>query len=328
MDLTGQVADFVREHSLAASRGVVALSGGPDSVALAHVLVGLQRAGLLVAHLNHLLRGAESDADERFVQVFADAHGVPCRTSRVDVAGLAAQAGANLEDTARRERYRWLTEIARAESATWVATGHTADDQAETVLLRLLRGSGVQGLGGIASHRPLAEGIALVRPLLAVRRAEVLRYLQEQGLEYCDDTSNRDLRFTRNRLRHELLPHLQREYNPGVVDVLCRLSAQARSLQADLAMRAIRLLGETELPRAGAVLVFQAERLVEHDVHLVSEMFRLVWRREDWPLDEMGYEDWQRLHEVIVGARPAWDFPGRVRARRAGRVLQLKREPT
>jgi tRNA(Ile)-lysidine synthase len=329
MDLAARVLAFFQEQSLLGTTGVVAVSGGPDSVALAHLLVGLLRDGKLsalsFAHLNHQLRGADSDGDEAFVVGLPsgwDAASVNCHSTRRDVAALAAEHGANLEDTARRQRFRWFADVARAERASWVATGHTADDQAETVLMRLLRGSGLQGLSGMPLRRPL-EGIELIRPLLSVRRHEIHRYLEENHLTYRDDASNRDPRFTRNRLRHDLIPHLQQHYNPAIIDVLCRLAAQAQGVQAELSTRAAALLQEAELPRAGTILVFRAASLTAQPVHVQAEIFRQVWRREGWPLDAMGYEDWQRLAGVIAGTQRSWDFPGHVRARRMGAVLQL-----
>src|SRR5262249_49805917 len=158
------------------------ISGGPDSMALLHALLALRQGTdlLILAHLNHQLRGAESDADERFVQeccanlTARGTQGLELRCARLDVAARVRREGGNLESGRRRLRYAWLADLAREASVSLVATGHTADDQAETVLHRLLRGTGLKGLRGIAPRRPLAPGIELVRPLLDVRRCEVL----------------------------------------------------------------------------------------------------------------------------------------------------------
>src|SRR5262249_21254257 len=186
---------------------------------------------LVLAHVNHQLRGDESDGDERFVQGLnttwhVDDGRLKCRTTRIPMAEIARAEHDNLESTARRGRYAWLTRVANEENAAWVVTGHTADDQAETVLFRLLRGSGVLGLSGITECRPLDGNVKLLRPLLSVRRQAVLDYLGERQIAYRVDSSNRDLRFTRNRLRLELLPMLQENYNPGIVEVLCGLAEQ------------------------------------------------------------------------------------------------------
>jgi tRNA(Ile)-lysidine synthase len=309
--------------------GIVAVSGGPDSVALAHLCVGLFRDGtigrLFFAHVNHQLRSTESDADESFVAGLPTQWQTPdvaCRTTRIDVAAIARAETDNLETIARRERYRWLTDLAREFGAAWVATGHSADDQAETVLFRLLRGSGVLGLGGISPCRPVGDGAQLIRPLLSVRRQTLLDYLHERNIGYRVDSSNRDLRFTRNRLRLELLPRLQADYNPAIVEVLCRLAEQAQELHAEIAAEAGRLLRAAELPRAGAILVFSVERLQNAAPNLVREMFRLVWQREGWPMDAMDFVHWNRLL-AILREPDACDFPGRIHVRRVGAVLQI-----
>ena len=328
------VAACLKRHGLEHTTGIVAVSGGPDSVALAHLCVGLLQDGaiarLLFAHVNHQLRGDESDGDERFVQglpaswQMQDDARLTCHSQRIDVAALAQAEHENLEGIAHRERYRWFTELAHAEGAVWIATGHSADDQAETVLFRLLRGSGVLGLGGMSECRTLDAEVRLLRPLLGVRRSSLLTYLHERKITYRVDSSNRDVRFTRNRLRLELLPALQQNYNPGIVDVLCRLAEQAQDLHREVSAEAARLLRDAELPRAGDILVFSVERLREASANRVREMFRLVWRREAWPMGDMDFERWHRLVEIVQGLRPACDFPGRIHVRCVGIVVQIR----
>lgn len=324
------LADFFRRHALADVPGVVAISGGPDSVALAHLLRTLLHEGvlprLILGHVNHQLRGDESDADESFVQTLADRWrnaNVTCRTVRIDVAAMTAAHGGNLESIARRERYRWLSQLAHAEGAGWIATGHSADDQAETVLFRLLRGSGVLGLGAMPEARSLDNGVLLVRPLLHLRRQALLDYLHDQQIPYRVDSSNQDPRFTRNRIRLDLLPTLQRDYNPAIIDVLCRLADQAREIHAEWAGQARQLQADAELARAGNILVFSADRLRQASPNLLREMFRLVWQREGWPRGDMDFERWNRLVEIVLESRSAWDFPGKIHVRRVGGVIQV-----
>ena len=168
ISLLERVAAFMAAVGVGREPGVVAVSGGPDSVALLRILLELHKSAsmgaLTVAHLNHQLRGKDSDADEDFVRCLATNLGLPFRSQRTNVAELARARGENLESIGRQTRYDWLTDIARREGACWVATGHTADDQAETVLHRLVRGTGLQGLGGIPPSRELAAGIELIRP--------------------------------------------------------------------------------------------------------------------------------------------------------------------
>lgn len=327
--ITPSLSSRVREllGDLRRARGVVAVSGGPDSVALACILRSLpsdgQAGGVVFAHLNHQLRGSESDADEAFVRKLAEQLHVPFRCHRLDVATLARESGDNLENCARRLRYEWLTQVANEVGAAWVATGHTADDQAETVLFRLLRGTGLHGLTGIPATRELAPGITLLRPLLSVRRAELLAFLHEQRQGYRQDSSNCDLRLSRNRLRHELLPRLTEQYNPAIVTILDRLAEQAREVEGLIQPLVEQLWREAELPRAGAMLVFQASVLARANPHLAREALRLAWTREKWPAGEMTFADWDRLAALAAASAGAHDFPAKIRARRIGRVLQI-----
>lgn len=311
----------------AAGPGVVAVSGGADSVALLRALHAADFGPLTVAHVNHLLRRAESDADEAFVCELSAQLGLACATSRVDVAQEAT--GENLEATARRVRYAWLADVAAESGANWIATGHTADDQAETVLHRLIRGTGIQGLRGIAAiqRKPnAAAGPLLLRPLLGITRAEVLDYLAALGQPFREDSSNADPRFTRNRIRAELLP-LLRTFNPQIGAVLGRLAEQAAEAFDVLQTEAAALLVEAELPRAGRVLILDAERLTAAHPYLVREVLRLLWRRESWPVDRMTFDHWTRLVAVVRGEHPAADFPAVVTVRRTGRVVQVGLRP-
>lgn len=294
--------------------GVVAVSGGADSVAL---LRGLLEVGVpvIVGHFNHQLRGAESDADEAFVRDLAATLGVRCEVGAADVATVAAERKGNLEATARELRYEWLAQLGE-----WVATGHTADDQAETVLHRLVRGTGVQGLRGIAPSRELGSGVWLVRPLLTCTRSEVLAYLADRNQPFRNDSSNADLAFTRNRIRAELLP-LVKSFNPDAVAALGRLARQADETTQFVQVEAGKLLRERECPRAGPLVVLDVREPLP--AFLGREVFRLVWEREGWPADGMTADHWQRVADVAAGEVAAADFPGGVHVRRVGVVVQL-----
>ncbi|WP_224982663.1 tRNA lysidine(34) synthetase TilS [Geomonas agri] len=206
---------------------VVAVSGGADSVALLDILTRLEdeRLNLVVAHLNHCLRGTESDDDEKFVSDLATRRHLPFVAIRVDVASFAAAEGLSLEDAGRQARYAFFHEVARRRGATSIAVAHHLDDQAETVLIRLLRGSGGTGLSAMA-----ASGDSLVkRPLLQVSRADLEDYLNGRGLTWRTDSTNSDTTILRNSIRHELIPTL-RKYNPRISE---RLAATAEILAAD-----------------------------------------------------------------------------------------------
>jgi tRNA(Ile)-lysidine synthase len=315
--LVRRVNVFLRREKVSGGM-VVAVSGGPDSVALLRALVELGHP-VVVAHLNHQLRGHDSDHDEDFVRTLAESLHLDFHGTRVDVASRAQ--GANLEATARRLRYDWLGQVAITCGLAHVATGHTANDQAETVLHRLLRGTGWQGLRGIAARRPLADRVELVRPLLDVTRAQVVDYLTTLGQSACHDSSNDDIRLTRNRLRHELLQHLQKRYNPKIVAVLGRLARQAdeefRLRQRD----AQALLLAAERPRAGSQIVLDRGCLSTASRPLLRAMFRQLWAREGWPVARMGFDDWERLADLATSRSGAVDLTGRLHAASRDRVL-------
>jgi tRNA(Ile)-lysidine synthase len=330
MSLPGEVQRFWTQLGCSKQPAVVAVSGGPDSVALLRAVAVVHTGPLIVAHLNHQLRGPDSDTDEAFVRdLHTDFRGaghgfLELCSARIDVAARAHAEHDNLESVARRIRYEWLTGIARERHARWVATGHTADDQAETVLHRLLRGTGLKGLIGVPARRRLAPGIDVVRPMLKVTRAEVLTYLQVEGQAFREDRSNLDLRFTRNRIRHTLLPMLAQEYNPSIVSVLGSLAEQAEDVYRDIEARSRALLGEVELPRIRDGLVFDRSRLTAEPRHLVREVLRLAWEREDWPMGEMTSEHWDRAAAVALSELPAVDLPGGIHVQARDRVIVLR----
>ena len=196
------------------TRVIAAVSGGADSVALLHALRKIVPVAVVgVAHFNHGLRGAESDQDERFVAELAESLGLPFHRASVEL------GAGNLEQNARRARQAFFRDLIQSGTADRIAVGHTMDDQAETVLFRLLRGSGLSGLAGILPVT--AEGI--IRPLLAVRRDDLRAYLRDRGIPWREDSSNASLRFARNRMRQTLLPALERDWNPRIAEALAHL---------------------------------------------------------------------------------------------------------
>jgi tRNA(Ile)-lysidine synthase len=228
-DIHREVHQFLRTYCPTFPlRILLGISGGADSVALAMVLHELSTDHLLeielhLAHFNHQLRGAASDADEDFVQQFAAHYKLPLQVMRQPTQTLATTTNQNLEALARQLRYDFFALTAQKICATAVATAHNLNDQAETFLLRLLRGSGRQGLTAIAPYRPLFPGttIKLLRPLLKVSRTSIETFLAQRQINYCHDQSNLNLKYARNRLRHEVLPLLA-TFNPNIVTTLAR----------------------------------------------------------------------------------------------------------
>lgn len=208
-------------------RVAAAVSGGRDSVGLLHCLAGLAEkfeVSLGVVHVNHRLRGGESDGDQRFVASLAAELGLPFESAQLDAAKAARRNGDNLEQAARRLRYGWFRQLVAENRFDKIATGHTSSDQAETVLFRLLRGAAGAGLAGVL---PVLDG-CFVRPLLEVTRADVTRYLKSKGVCWREDLTNESAEFSRNRIRRELLPQLERDWNPAFSSVLAHTAEWAR----------------------------------------------------------------------------------------------------
>ena len=259
--------DFIQRHSLISPGEivVVGVSGGADSVCLLHVLAKLQKGlgiRLQVAHLNHQLRGTESEADAEYVSALAGSLGIPITIDRRDVAAYRTERNCSIEEAARELRYAFLARVAREVGASRIAVGHTRDDQVETILMHILRGTGITGLCGLAPCSPLAYdsqeisrpasplslraergNFIVIRPLLDVSREETMSYCQEHQLDPRIDSSNRSLSFFRNRLRLQLLP-LLRQYNPGIDQALLRLADIAREDNAFIEQRASELWNE------------------------------------------------------------------------------------
>lgn len=228
---------------------VIAVSGGADSVALLLALDELVKSEklalkIIVAHLDHRLRKAASNADARWVTLLSKRLGYVAITGRVDVAKRASRGGDNLEQAARQARYGFLVDVAKKKKAAVLVTGHTMDDQAETVLLNLLRGSGADGLGGIEPARPLIEDskTLLSRPLLSwARRRDTEEYCRARGIQFRFDKMNTDERFARVRVRRHLLP-LMESFNPKMVEGLVRTADLLREDNIALGQAAGRLL--------------------------------------------------------------------------------------
>lgn len=225
--LIASVEDVIEHHSMlhAGDRVAVGVSGGADSVALLRLLEELRAdlgVTLCVAHFNHQLRGKDSDADENFVESLAKERGIEFICGREDVAAAAKEHGWNLEDAARRLRYDFFLCLVEQGKATRIATAHTADDQAETVLARLIRGTGLKGLSAIYP----VQG-RIVRPLLAVRREDLRAYLSRIRQEWREDATNADTRRVRARIRERLLPLLEKDFSESIVGTLGGLASLA-----------------------------------------------------------------------------------------------------
>lgn len=275
-----RVLQTIREHDLVhpGDHVLVAVSGGADSVALACLLSECAEdlaISISLAHLNHALRGQDADMDAAFVNALADDLGSPFYEETVDVQEMAGKRGWSLEMAGREARYDFFSRLALKVGASRLATGHTWNDQAETVLMRLCQGAGVTGLRGIPYHTQ-RDGVAVIRPLRDVRREELESYLLASGRAHREDASNQDPRFLRNRFRYEVMPLLQ-DVLPSVQEALVRSSRLADSEYAWLAEQTEKLLSG---PMAQDSHTLRADLLTELPVALQRHVVRT------WLLDQ------------------------------------------
>ena len=279
---------------------VVALSGGADSTALLDLLSRLPEYNLrlIVAHLNHCLRGAESDADEEFCRRVAARHALPFEVRRIDIGSMASESRLNLEDAGRRARIAFLDEVAGRHGAAAVALAHHADDQAETVLMRLLRGSGTTGLSGMAYR----NNRGYVRPLLEISRSEIEQYLHGRGLNWRDDASNSDTTYLRNRIRHQLMPLLE-EYNPAIRSRLAATAAIISDDEALLAELTGRAVAGSCMTGEGRI-VCSIGQLRTLDPALRRRVLRHVFEQLTGTLEGVGRRHINALCDLIDSDRP------------------------
>jgi tRNA(Ile)-lysidine synthase len=297
---------------------VVAVSGGPDSMALLHYLArdAANVPPVAAGHVNHALRGSESDADAAFVRAAAKEWGIPYEE-------ITLRAGsAHSEERARLARYEALGAIAARVGARRVLTAHTADDQAETVLLRLFRGAGLRGLAGMPV-RGRVRGVQVVRPLLQVTREEIQEYLRRRGVEYRMDSTNETSVPARNFVRREVLPLVRARLNPSVRDALLRSAAAARDADELLLALARERFPEVIVAREPGQITLDATRIVQYPKSLRVYVFRLALQELTGSLREVAGAHIEALLTLATTTRPrSLDLPGQIRARRErGRIV-------
>ena len=310
---------------------VVAVSGGADSVGLLHAMVHgdvLPNAGpgrrrpIIVAHAEHDLR-EEAPLDREFTAAVARDMGLEFVSRRIACRDAARATGEGIEAAARRLRYAFLAEAAGAAGARAVVVAHSADDQAETILHAVLRGTGLAGLAGMPAVRQLAEGISLLRPMLGIGRPVVRGYLAACDQAWREDPTNADETFARNFLRHAVLPAVVDGPYPAAVESLRRLGRQAAGIAGAVAAAADLLLDDHSRREADGAIVIDPRRLARLDRHLLGELFVQLWKREGWPRRDMTARHYLRLAELLVASGPALaidgalaiDLPGGIRCR-------------
>jgi tRNA(Ile)-lysidine synthase len=325
---------LIAAHELIPREGslVVGVSGGPDSVALLDFLLGYRarqgvpQGDLIAGHVNHGLRGEESEADAAFVEELAARLGIRFMTSRIDPVARQRERGESLEEAARKLRYRELRRMAVEAGCARVAVAHTADDQAETILLRLIRGAGITGLSGMRPLRKL-HGLEVARPFLTTTKRHVLEYLKRRGLVYREDSSNQTTNPRRNFVRLELLPRI-RMLNPSIQETLLRESALFAEVDRYLAAEAGRVLPGVVLARERGKIELDAAALLLYPELLCKYIFRYVLRELNEDTLDLSTAHISALHSLLTSrSGRAADFPMGIKARRErGALVVTKRE--
>ncbi len=335
-DTETNTSDFIRTVSVyidrsgliaEGSRVVLGVSGGPDSVAMTEALCLLapqRRWELHVAHLDHGLR-SESGQDAQWVSQLARRLGLTCHQRREDIARISARESMGIEETSRRARYAFLRQTARQVQASHVAVAHHRDDQVETVLQRLFRGTHLRGLEGMRPRRRLGPGVALVRPLLGVSREQILGWLGARRIGFRQDPTNRQTRFDRNFIRCELLPLLRDRLNPRVDEAVARVAQAAGKADAYLRRQARRHLATATVAASDRELELDARQLSRLDPAVLGVCIRLMFERLGQGLKDISTEHFRRIEGMILSCESASTLlPGKVQVTCSDSRLTLR----
>ena len=318
---------------------LLAVSGGADSVAMLRCFAEHTRRSpkskplVHVAHVNHALRGDESDGDAAFVRELAAGFDFAYHETRLTADELATDESGSFEAAARGCRYDFLQHTAEQNSLRYVAVAHNADDQAETILHRIIRGTGVAGLAGIPAFRPLGAALTLIRPMLPHSRQRILDYLASVNQSFRTDSTNAETCYTRNKIRNDLLPQLASGYNHAVAESLIRLGSQAAEWDAYIKSQTEALFDRAVVCRSCEVVI-QLEALADQPPLIVRELFVMIWSRQHWHLRDMTFAHWERLAQLAqshANVRPQADvrqplkrfFPGAIIAERMAERIVL-----
>lgn len=306
-------------------RVVVGVSGGPDSVALIYLLNSLKakwRLYLHLAHLNHMLRNEEAEEDSTFVQKLAQKLKLPLTCENIRVKDFAKAQKLSLEEAARNLRYSFFSKVAKLNHSSKVALGHNRDDQAETVLMRFLRGSGISGLRGMPVKRKL-QACLIIRPLIEVRRKEIIRFLAAKGILYRSDSSNLENLYFRNRVRNELIPSLEKDFNPNIREILVNF---AENVSQDFDYLQKAGLSKFKSVRAGSIngeVVIDVKKFSALHKALQKLVARSAIKELKGDVRRIDYRHWKEL-EDLAQKRPnnsVVDLPAAVSVAKKGRNL-------
>ncbi|MFM7607218.1 MAG: tRNA lysidine(34) synthetase TilS [Prosthecobacter sp.] len=299
---------------------LLGLSGGRDSVALLHLLLAAGHRNLVVCHLNHGLRGRESDEDAAFVRSLTEKHGLTCEIAKVNVKAKAVKNKLSIETAARQARHVFFKRMSRKHGTNHLLLAHHADDQAETILGNILRGCGLEGLAAMELVTDLKNGLCLMRPLLRVRRTEIDAYVQANSIPYREDSTNASPAHRRNRLRHEALPLLSEIAGRDVVPLLNRLGSIAERDESFLHQESSLWFQSCH---EGHMLT-KLNTLRDLDPAILSRVVAF-WLREYLKLSDIGFEEIGHVSGLLHTEKPAkLNLPGSRFARRKGGRLWVE----
>jgi len=306
---------------------LAAVSGGPDSVALVLSLLALKKKydiKISLAHLNHMLRGEEALRDEIFVKGLAKRLALPFHEGRKDIKAYAKKHGLSIEEAGREARYRFFDLLAENHGYTKIATGHNKDDNAELVLMNLLRGTGPKGLSGI----PPIRDTQYIRPLIRVSKKQILDFLKHRNQAYVFDSSNKDMKYLRNNIRYKLMPHLQSEYNPDIIDALDRLSNILKQEEdfwdAETKIQFNNCLIKTK----DASIVFSKTLLSDLHPALLNRVLRKAIKKIKKDLKRISFTHINDIIEFCFN-KPSGislDLPGQIRVYKKNNAIIIKKE--
>lgn len=301
-DLIRKVKDTINKYRMIqrGDRILVGVSGGPDSVTLLYVLNTLSKELdfiINIGHLDHMFRGEESKQDRVFVEALAKKLKLPFAYDEINVPHIIKEQDISPEEAARMARYKFFKKIASQNNLNKVAVAHTRDDQAETVLMRLLKGAGVLGLTGIPPYKEL-NGLIIIRPFIEVWRSEVEEFIKVQKLTFRQDSSNRETVYLRNRIRQNLIPYLEKEFNPNIKEILINLAENLR-VEADFLERVgERKFRSTSTFKDQKVHIDLRRFLSQHEA-LQRRIMRSAIKTLKGDLRKISFQHWKEIEELI-----------------------------
>ena len=317
-----RVKDTIKQYDMLhrGDRVLVATSGGADSVCLLKALLDLRRSlgiEVVVGNLDHGLRGKASERDSEFVKGLSERLGVEYVHGKVKAAS-SGKRGTSVEERARQKRYAFLSKAAAANSCNVIATGHTMDDQAETVLIRLIYGSSLAGITGIPPFRRQNE-LKIIRPLIRVERRDILKFLRSSSLKYVEDKSNLDVRFLRNKVRHEILPYLE-EYNPRIKRSLVNLSDTLREDFLFLQTERKKTIEERAGKENASVTAIEIKDMILQPKAVRKEVFKELFKKSGGNIKKLTYRHWMDMDYFLRSAEKnkSLDLPGDIRVTKRG----------